>query len=775
MDPDALFHDPPPEPLPAVGTESPNQAVAPATASSQTSRQLPIRKSKPSCNLCRKRKIKCDRTVPCAHCRRSGAVCVSSAPSRLPRGRQGGRRKADRELLDRIARLEKLVKGIEGEETAEDGSTPQSSGAADTQHSPSAELGAPVSKVQSHKSGSKPSKEGLDRYLGSSVWMSLSDEIHGMREVLNESSDDEDEGSDLTPNSPSPSLAQAGHSSFVICRPDLLPDVAGPLKHPTRSQVHSLYACYLTNVDPVVKMLHGPSLRRYLVEETGQLDCSPGPRGWEALRFAIYYTATSSLTPEECSQMLGEEQLVLLPYFRLATELALARADFVNTDDMSTLQALILYLFAVRSIENSRRTWTMTSLAVRIAHALGLHRERRGGNYTWPHPPFEREMRRRLWWQICILDMQASIDRGSDPIIISNSFSTQLPLHVNDTDLSPGASHEVQSRDDYTDTTIALMCHEVFEVERRLNYVPAGESYSSQQQMADPGAERRNWVIACRRRMEDRFLRHCDMTIPVQRYTRLVADIMTARMLFCVYRPLQRHSDSPNTVIIPYPGILHLTVEVMEKAIQIPLDPSARPFRWFSSIWVQWHALAVMIAELCVQTEGPTVERAWALAEVVYEESGRHVADSEKGRLWRPIKKLMNQARAVRKTHLKNAGSRRASLPTDEAQQPATRTVPQSGSRPAPLSGVETGAGSWRVGDGSGWVPPTQPSAIDLDPMPIDWDPWLAAGPVDSLNYADGLNERAWTNWENFVEDFQAHGDFLPGQEGATAPPFDLF
>lgn len=83
--------------------------------SSQTNNRTAIRKhSLPSCNICRRRKIRCDRTDPCSHCVRTGAVCVFSAPSTAPRGRQGGRRKHDSDLLNRIARLETLVKYIEG-------------------------------------------------------------------------------------------------------------------------------------------------------------------------------------------------------------------------------------------------------------------------------------------------------------------------------------------------------------------------------------------------------------------------------------------------------------------------------------------------------------------------------------------------------------------------------------------------------------------------------------------------------------------------------------
>ena len=164
-----------------------------------------------------------------------------------------------------------------------------------------------------------------------------------MREVLNQPSDEEDDGG-LTPNSNSPDTAQSGQSNFVIRTADVLGDTGSHVKQPYRSQAYALYLSFMTNVDPVVKILHGPSLRRHFTGETDRLDCSPGPKGWDAVKFAIYYTTTTSWTPDECLEQLGEEKAVLLRRFRSSTELALARADFVNTEDVSTLQALVLYL-----------------------------------------------------------------------------------------------------------------------------------------------------------------------------------------------------------------------------------------------------------------------------------------------------------------------------------------------------------------------------------------------------------------------------------------------
>ena len=100
----------------------------------------------------------------------------------------------------------------------------------------------------------------------------------------------------------------------------------------------------MLSVDPLVKILHGPSLQRYLIDGAPELDCSPGAKGLAALCFAKYYTATTSLTPEDCVRKLGEEKSLLLARYRSGVESALAVADFVNSEDMSALQALVLYL-----------------------------------------------------------------------------------------------------------------------------------------------------------------------------------------------------------------------------------------------------------------------------------------------------------------------------------------------------------------------------------------------------------------------------------------------
>jgi hypothetical protein len=100
---------------------SERSAPTPGGASCQTNAHSPRRRKRIqlSCINCRQKKVKCDRADPCSRCVRLGVICVSSPPSGSPRGRNGGRRKVNHELLDRIAKLENLVEGIEGRSTGE--------------------------------------------------------------------------------------------------------------------------------------------------------------------------------------------------------------------------------------------------------------------------------------------------------------------------------------------------------------------------------------------------------------------------------------------------------------------------------------------------------------------------------------------------------------------------------------------------------------------------------------------------------------------------------
>lgn len=100
------------------GLARPSESAAPAAAGGDSSQRdtqsVRRQRGQLSCTNCQRKKVKCNRADPCSRCERVGAICVSLQPSGAARGRKGGRRKANQEVLERITKLENLVKGIEG-------------------------------------------------------------------------------------------------------------------------------------------------------------------------------------------------------------------------------------------------------------------------------------------------------------------------------------------------------------------------------------------------------------------------------------------------------------------------------------------------------------------------------------------------------------------------------------------------------------------------------------------------------------------------------------
>ena len=342
-------------------------------------------------------------------------------------------------------------------------------------------------------------------------------------------------------------------------------------------------------------------------------------------------------------------------------------------------------------------------------------------------------MRRRLWQQIGILDLNAAMDRGSDPIIAATNSTTPLPVNINDSDMSPDSRTPYRAREGFTDMTFGLMCQESTSLIRRLNYVPRGEAARQPSEIEGSWDRRKEMVHEYRKLIQEKYLRHFNMAIPFQWFARGVADCMISGMLLHAVRPMQRHpkSQPPQE---ESSKVLNLAIEVLTGSHEMLCNPVTEPWRWF--VWVQWHALAVALAELCSQTEGPLVDRAWEVVNITFQEQAFEVADSRKGMLWQPIEKLMrraqqNRAKAQAAKQKVNAEQWGAAIQT---KNPPSQIAPyQVAALSTELKAIAPTPGTNynSVGDGPimNWNTESLPS-IDNDPFGM-----------------------AWVNWENFVED----------------------
>lgn len=112
--------------------------------------------------------------------------------------------------------------------------------------------------------------------------------------------------------------------------------------HPSPVNILKLWQIFLDNFDPLCKFIHGPTTQTAIINLVGDLDHIS--KDWNAFMFGIYLSATQSMSPAQCHQVLGEAKDKLILRFQMASKVALQKADFMNTSSLLTIQAFLLYL-----------------------------------------------------------------------------------------------------------------------------------------------------------------------------------------------------------------------------------------------------------------------------------------------------------------------------------------------------------------------------------------------------------------------------------------------
>jgi hypothetical protein len=177
-------------PQPAIDIMDQGAQPTPNSSASDEHNQYSAEAAKPlaSCDLCRKRKVKCDRGKPCSNCLRSGVACVFSIPSRVPRARIAGQRKPGGEISKRIAKLENLVKYLEAENSKILSTVPIiNKGDAHSISEAAVSADANEKQLEGLEATRSSPKNRLDRYLSSSFWVTLSDEVRLLPFLPNQS------------------------------------------------------------------------------------------------------------------------------------------------------------------------------------------------------------------------------------------------------------------------------------------------------------------------------------------------------------------------------------------------------------------------------------------------------------------------------------------------------------------------------------------------------------------------------------------------------------
>jgi hypothetical protein len=303
-----------------------------------------------------------------------------------------------------------------------------------------------------------------------------------------------------------------------------------------------------------------------------------------------------------------------------------------------------------RGSEDSSLVWAMIGVAVRIAQSLGLHRD----GTTFKLSPFKTEIRRRIWWQLCLLDVRTAENHGTNQDIAQRDFDTKLPLNIEDRLLNPHSAEIAVESTKFTEMTVSLVRYEIITLLRCLrsqSYATGGVTYTPSSEEIDKKTEE------CKRRLQEKYLRYCDPKIPLHLFTITVARMMVARMWINVHHPLQLGHAAGSTSGPIRECIFRVSLEIVRAWLCLDTERTIRQWRWAFQNYIPWQALAFILSELCIQTQGTMVDNAWTTAREAFNSWTKNTTDKTHNLLWIRMKKLMAMAEKARASAVSQATS----------------------------------------------------------------------------------------------------------------------
>lgn len=546
-----------------------------------------------ACQTCTRRKVKCDKLMPiCSTCLKAKLECSYQAPP--PRKRK---RKTSGDLHERLIRYERILEkhGLLTEDTNNEilleVTKPQEPANSSTWNKPG-------------RVGKLLSGEGSTRYIDSSLWHNLGEE-EMTRIVDDQDSDDNERFTSVTPN------------DFVLAGDPLSGAFLGTPRslleyHPSTSQAKMLWQAHIENVEPICKVLHVPSITSMV--KTASAHPYYASKADECILFAIYHFAIVSSSDEFCQQNFGQPRESLRIRYHNALRQALINASFLKTTQIPVLQAFILYLLSTRHQNDPQTLWMLTGAAIRIAQRMGIHKD----GESLGLPPFDVQLRRRLFYQLIPLDGYAGQLSGTGISIDPGYWDSKRPLNLNDDQIWPGMTHQP---DEQIGASEMIFC--LARAEMGALYMKATDDFFGK----PPLYKSHSWhgcdgatldtVDQMEATIETKYVRYCDILNPLHilllGMVRSAANAARLRMKLPSLR-----SDTAS--IEERRDVCTIAGKIIDTDSAAYANPSLNRFMWHIKAFFQWDALICMLIsmtkrDLLIPTK---LDEAWRRIEQVF-------------------------------------------------------------------------------------------------------------------------------------------------------------
>jgi hypothetical protein len=388
-----------------------------------------------TCARCHRRKIKCDKQVPCDNCAKKGLGDVCSREDAGLSGLGNGANASTvQALLHRMTQLEAMLQH-----------RPQSPSPSERVQTPSAGLNQPTSPITNEQ-------QSL-----------LVDETTPVRETTEALQDDNDaatvleflawgrkKNSDYV-NAPEyhsgpgqPVLVQDDHASITtsiftesirIAQLDVLEALL-----PSRDHINQLIEYHHSSLlwyhGSYSSKTFSDDLYIFFAEYGGNVRHPHLNLQWLALLFAILTGSMTCSSPSTCRAwgFSEEEQITLSFQWYEATITCLEMAKYIRVHTMYSVQAIATLTIAAHILGNSNSQSVMLAAAGRIAQSLGLHNLESDPHTMSTDQLRKSEVGKRVFIQLCTQDW-FQIPFSETYSLNPRFYNMVRPLNCNDDDM----------------------------------------------------------------------------------------------------------------------------------------------------------------------------------------------------------------------------------------------------------------------------------------------------------------------------------------------------
>lgn len=288
---------------------------------------------------------------------------------------------------------------------------------------------------------------------------------------------------------------------------------------------------------------------------------------------------------------------------------------------------------------------------------MGIHREDANSSL----PPFEAEMRRRLWRQLLILDFTSSELAGSAPgytVMMGLDSNSRIPLNLNDDDLYEDMKELPAERYGATDMMFCRLRYEFGSFFLFLHKSKGGTFDSNFQGLNSddtPLAAKDRHIEELENKLQTQYLRFCDPINRLHSLTTIAARAAINGMRLRAHHPRQYADGGKNMPQEEKDLLWTLSIRVMKYDIHCHAQKDLQGYLWHVRVYFQWHAFIYLLNELRIRRVGDEVDKAWELVEEVLHYHPEIMMSSDFA-LYRAIRSITLRAWDAREAEVRRLG-----------------------------------------------------------------------------------------------------------------------